>query len=136
MGIKLLRYSREQLYLWGIYKLFSRISTSNKGLLIHLNDLFVMAESPRGGIVHRVRKLNRKTRGFYTHRIASSRLAASIRFKENYATDISRAAESKAFRTHSDLLSGDLAIAACIAFDSSGETRACIRMPLRFSFGI
>jgi len=41
-----------------------------------------------------------------------------------YATNFSRAAESKAFRTHWDLLPRDLAIAARIVLLSSGETRA------------
>ena|SRR5258708_3293450 len=57
------------------------------------------------------------------------------RTKDVYATDVSRAAESKAFRTHSDLLPRDLAIATRIVLSSSGETRACIRMPRRFAFG-
>jgi hypothetical protein len=45
-----------------------------------------------------------------------------------------RAAESNAFRTHSDLLSENLTIAALISRYSSGESRACIRMPRNLAF--
>jgi len=58
---------------------------------------------------------------------------------QSYATDFSRAAESKAFRTHADLLPRDLAIAARISLDSSGDSLACIRIPLnllRGTFGL
>jgi hypothetical protein len=53
----------------------------------------------------------------------------------DYATDFSRAAESKVFRTQSDLLSGDLAIAARSCLCSSGESRALTMMARRFAFG-
>jgi hypothetical protein len=45
------------------------------------------------------------------------------------------AAESKALRIHSDLLSGDLTIAACSALCSCGETRACMSIPRRLATG-
>jgi hypothetical protein len=46
-----------------------------------------------------------------------------------------RAAESKAFRIQSDLLSEVLAIAAFISRFSSGEIRASIKIPRFFAFG-
>jgi len=52
-----------------------------------------------------------------------------------YETDFSRAAESKTFRTHSDLLPRDLAIAACISLLSSGESLAFTIIPRRFALG-
>ena len=53
-----------------------------------------------------------------------------------YETRVSfRAADSKAWRTHSDFLCGDLAIATCIAFASSGDSRACIRIPRYSALG-
>jgi len=52
-----------------------------------------------------------------------------------YENDFSRAAESKAFRTHSDLLPRDLAIAACISLLSSGESLALTMMPRRLALG-
>src|SRR6266576_5805616 len=52
-----------------------------------------------------------------------------------YETDFSRATESKAFRTHSDLLPRDLAIAARISLCSSGERRALTIMPRSLDFG-
>lgn len=45
------------------------------------------------------------------------------------------AVNSKALRIHSDLLCGDLAIAACITRFSSWETLACIKMPLYLALG-
>jgi IS1 family transposase len=46
-----------------------------------------------------------------------------------------RASDSKAWRIHSDFLCGDVAIAACISLSSSGDSLACIRMPLNLAFG-
>jgi hypothetical protein len=46
-----------------------------------------------------------------------------------------RAVDSKALRIHSDFLCGDLAIAACISLSSSGESLACISMPLNLALG-
>ena len=48
---------------------------------------------------------------------------------EDETRSISLAAESGAVRIHSDLLRGDLAMAACIVRFSSGEIRACISIP-------
>jgi len=45
------------------------------------------------------------------------------------------AAESNAFRIQADLTSLACLIAAKIALFSSGETRACIKMPLNLAFG-
>jgi len=45
------------------------------------------------------------------------------------------AADSNAFRIHSDLLSLPCLTAAIIALCSSGETLACIKMPLYLAFG-
>ena len=45
------------------------------------------------------------------------------------------AVDSNAMRIHSDLLCGDLAIAACITRFSSGDTLACIKMPLYLALG-
>ncbi len=52
-----------------------------------------------------------------------------------YDDGFSRAAESRAFRTHSDLLPGDLAIAACNSLSSSGESLALTMIPRSFDFG-
>jgi len=54
---------------------------------------------------------------------------------QHYAADFSRAAESKAFRTHADLLPRDLAIAARISLCSSGDSRALTIMPRNLAFG-
>lgn len=54
----------------------------------------------------------------------------------DYATAFSCAAESKVFRIHSDVLCRDLATATRMALCSRGDTRACRRMPRRFSLGI
>jgi hypothetical protein len=45
------------------------------------------------------------------------------------------AVESRACRTHSDLLCGDLAIAACNSLSSSGERRAFTIMPRNLDLG-
>ncbi|MGA2787091.1 MAG: hypothetical protein ABSF60_06145 [Verrucomicrobiota bacterium] len=45
------------------------------------------------------------------------------------------AADSNAFRIHSDLVSFARLIAAKITLFSSGETLACIKMPLNLAFG-
>jgi hypothetical protein len=45
------------------------------------------------------------------------------------------AAESNAFRIHSDLPLGERRIAAMITPFSSGETRACTRIPRNLAFG-
>ena len=54
----------------------------------------------------------------------------------DYDADLSlAAAESNAFRIHSDLVSLVRLIAAIIALFSSGETLACIKMPRYLAFG-
>jgi len=45
------------------------------------------------------------------------------------------AAESNAIRIHSDLVSPERFIAEIIALFSSGDTRACIKMPRYLAFG-
>ena len=53
-----------------------------------------------------------------------------------YDADLSLpAADSNAFRIHSDLLSGVRRIAPLIVLASSGDTRACIKTPLYLAFG-
>ena len=93
-----------------------------------------MVKQPLSINVARMRKLNWQTRGFYT---PGSRVRCSPHPKEfDYETGLlAVAAESKAFRIHADLLSGDLAIAACSALFSSDEMRAWMRMPRSFDFG-
>jgi hypothetical protein len=75
-----------------------------------------------------VRKLNWETRGYYTPGLRVQCSPHPLGF-EDETRAYSLAAESKAVRIHSDLLRGDLAIAACIVRFSSGETRACKSIP-------
>ena len=54
----------------------------------------------------------------------------------DYATCLQLlAVESRAWRTHSDLLCGDLAIAACSSLFSPGDSRALTIMPRSLDFG-
>ena len=61
--------------------------------------------------------------------------ARRIHTEQAYETNFSRAAKSKAFRIHSDLLPRDLAIAARISLASSGDSLACIKISRSFAFG-
>jgi hypothetical protein len=60
--------------------------------------------------------------------------ARRIHKGRTYAAAFSLAAESKTFRTHSDLLCGDLAIAACNSRFSSGDRRALTIIPRSLDF--
>lgn len=81
----------------------------------------------------RVRKLTGKPGGRYTHGL---RVRSSPHPESDYAACLQfLAVESRACRTHSDLLCGDLAIAACNSLSSSGDNRAITVFPRFLAFG-
>jgi hypothetical protein len=82
--------------------------------------------------VIRVRKLTGKPGG-HTSPDCGFDARRIHRFYEDCVSFL--AAEIKTPRIHSDLLRGDLAIAACIRRLSSGESRAWMRMPRSLAFG-
>jgi|HubBroStandDraft_4_1064222.scaffolds.fasta_scaffold425401_2 hypothetical protein len=96
--------------------------------------VFVMAENrPLNNIVRAwVRKLIGKPGG---HTPPDRQFDAG-RIHFDYDCDLPfLAVANRAWRTHSDLLLRDVAIAACNSRFSSGDTRAWTRMPRRLAFG-
>jgi hypothetical protein len=89
--------------------------------------------SLKSRLLHWVRKLTGKPSGSTPQdcEFEARRIQKECPF---YEIDLlALAAESKALRIHSDLLFGDLAIAARSALCSSGETRACMSILRRLA---